>query len=410
MNQRSQIDRALQKYQQTQEARDPSRKTKRREPPRKQKKPGELTATYITYIGSLMVIWGVTAPAMKLAGFQWKVLAMVDSPVAGFVMAGFGLVAMVIDVLSEGWIAKGIAIAMLICGFISVTFFLPKKKDDGWRPATGAEIALSQLDDQRAEQIVRDRERISGAASSDFNKETRRAAMRLGSRRREVEELENKVDLLIKRIEEAEAGEAETGRQSRRLQMLETEFQCLLARIEVLDAWPYTLDRDLVTVLPLSSQYPPRADGRLRDLDEFKGFHWHPKSLLRGLRIQFEFDRMYLIAPWFDKMSKTGNVVARDGYAVGGLNAAVAGVVNHSPYRKIHAVQIVFMRMRGDRLDPGDVYTSEWLGDPKDHPIFSIASDGPIVSGIATENSHVTSMPKRLGLVFRKPLGEVAGQ
>lgn len=405
MNQRSQIDRTLQKHQQVHYARDPSRKPQRRKTPRKNKKPGELTATYITRIGSLLVIWGVTAPALKVAGLQWKVLAMVDSPVAGFIMAGLGLVAIAIDVLSEGWIAKGIAIGVLICGLFSTVFFLPKKKDVVGRPVTRGEIALMQLDDQRAKQIIRDRERISGQASSDFNKELRWTSLHLSSRRKELEESEHKEARLIKRIEDARKVSWDA-----RSQFLETELQCLLARIEVLDAWPNTLDRDLVTVLPLSSQFPTPDNGRSRDLDDFEGFHWHPESPLRGLRAHTNFDQLYVIAPWFDDMPQAENVVGRDGYAVGGLSAAVSGVVENSPFRKIHAVQIIFMRLRGDRLDPGDAYTSDWLGDPRDHPVFTIASDGPIVSGFATENMHFSKKPNRLGLVFRKPLDEVAGE
>jgi hypothetical protein len=49
-------------------------------------------------------------------------------------------------------------------------------------------------------------------------------------------------------------------------------------------------------------------------------------------------------------------VMARPGYAVGGLNLR-AGLI-------VDAFQLVFMRVEGGKLNPADTYTSDWLGDP----------------------------------------------
>jgi hypothetical protein len=66
-------------------------------------------------------------------------------------------------------------------------------------------------------------------------------------------------------------------------------------------------------------------------------------------------------------------LVAKPGYAVGAINARAGLVLN--------AVQSVFYRVAGNRLDPADRYESDWVGcdgggsfelDPKGDPITGI--------------------------------------
>jgi hypothetical protein len=67
-------------------------------------------------------------------------------------------------------------------------------------------------------------------------------------------------------------------------------------------------------------------------------------------------------------------VLAREGYAVGGL------VVDADQH--VQAVQVIFMRIRPDgKLDPADKYTSEWIGQRSDRPPRTIGGDGAKVTG-----------------------------
>ncbi len=67
--------------------------------------------------------------------------------------------------------------------------------------------------------------------------------------------------------------------------------------------------------------------------------------------------------------------VAREGYAVGGLN------IDADEY--VVAVQAVFFRLRPNgRLDPGDRYTSQWLGTPSGRPPRTVGLKGDKVLGI----------------------------
>jgi S1-C subfamily serine protease len=68
-------------------------------------------------------------------------------------------------------------------------------------------------------------------------------------------------------------------------------------------------------------------------------------------------------------------VTAREGYALGGLNVDSGGKV-------VHAIQVVFMRVRPDgQLDPGDSYTSDWIGKPTG-PVQKLSSPGARVVGL----------------------------
>jgi S1-C subfamily serine protease len=67
-------------------------------------------------------------------------------------------------------------------------------------------------------------------------------------------------------------------------------------------------------------------------------------------------------------------VVAKDGYAVGGINV-------DSGSNFLHAMQFIFMRIgRDGRLDPNDRYTSDWIGRPLG-PVQTLSSPGARVVG-----------------------------
>jgi hypothetical protein len=67
-------------------------------------------------------------------------------------------------------------------------------------------------------------------------------------------------------------------------------------------------------------------------------------------------------------------LVARPGYAVGAINTRTGLTVD--------AFQVVFMRFKEGQLDPGDSYTSDWLGDPRGGGPANATGGGKLVVGI----------------------------
>jgi hypothetical protein len=68
------------------------------------------------------------------------------------------------------------------------------------------------------------------------------------------------------------------------------------------------------------------------------------------------------------------SVVAKPGFAVGGIRMRTGLILN--------GFEVVFMRLKGDRLDPTESYTSAWLGDDKGGSPGTVSSDGKVVVGI----------------------------
>jgi hypothetical protein len=66
--------------------------------------------------------------------------------------------------------------------------------------------------------------------------------------------------------------------------------------------------------------------------------------------------------------------VARPGYAVGAINTHTGLTVD--------GFEMVFMRVKEDRLDPADSYTSPWLGDEKGGTPRDVSSEGKIPVGL----------------------------
>jgi predicted Zn finger-like uncharacterized protein len=90
--------------------------------------------------------------------------------------------------------------------------------------------------------------------------------------------------------------------------------------------------------------------------------------------------------------------VAKPGYAVGGMRANV-GVV-------IHGVQLVYMRIKGKRLDPKDSYDSEWLGSNQRGGERTVIGKGQPVVGIF--GSHGTLLNGLGFLVAKGPASKRA--
>lgn len=88
---------------------------------------------------------------------------------------------------------------------------------------------------------------------------------------------------------------------------------------------------------------------------------------------------------------RDGEVLARDGYAVGGLNVATGAYVQ--------GVQVIFMRVKSDgRLDAADSYASEWLGEQSQQPATMLDGGGAPVLGIHGRRAAVVDA---VGLVLK---------
>lgn len=82
------------------------------------------------------------------------------------------------------------------------------------------------------------------------------------------------------------------------------------------------------------------------------------------------------LEPLYDSSAeKEANVVlARQGYAVGGMNVA-------QDQTNILAVQVIFMRYKDGKLDPKDSYKSDWISDSTGKNVVQLAGDGKLVIG-----------------------------
>lgn len=72
--------------------------------------------------------------------------------------------------------------------------------------------------------------------------------------------------------------------------------------------------------------------------------------------------------------SRLQSVVARDGYAMGGLEVDGTG--------RVTAVRVIFMPFKPDgKLDPKASYQSDWIGTPTGKPTKTLSGEGKLVLG-----------------------------
>ncbi len=75
-----------------------------------------------------------------------------------------------------------------------------------------------------------------------------------------------------------------------------------------------------------------------------------------------------------EQQSEPIEIIAKDGYAVAGVRV--------NAYSRITHIQVVFMRLTGSTLDPGDTYTSEWIGASEPTEWKLIGGSGQPIIGI----------------------------
>ena len=89
-------------------------------------------------------------------------------------------------------------------------------------------------------------------------------------------------------------------------------------------------------------------------------------------------------------LGKETKAVAKEGYAVGGINTHTG--------LSVDGFELVFMKIDGDHLDPADSYNSPWLGDPKGGSPRNVTSDGKIPVGL---QGRAAKEVNALGLIIR---------
>ena len=82
-------------------------------------------------------------------------------------------------------------------------------------------------------------------------------------------------------------------------------------------------------------------------------------------------------------------VIAKDGYAVGGLQFYAGEFV--------HAVRPVFLRIDREQLNPDDSYLGQWIGSPDHGEKYELVSDGRFVLGV---HGHRNANVRSAGIVY----------
>jgi hypothetical protein len=133
-----------------------------------------------------------------------------------------------------------------------------------------------------------------------------------------------------------------------------------------------------------------------------------PGSLLVGVRVSYKLwlggPKIHSVVPLYRSGGKLvegqlyGGVngpettaVARPGYAVGALRTHTGLGVD--------GFALLFMRVKGDRLDPSDAYASPWLGDVNGGSPRDVLNDGRPVVGLQGRSGENV---KALGLIVVK--------
>jgi hypothetical protein len=89
----------------------------------------------------------------------------------------------------------------------------------------------------------------------------------------------------------------------------------------------------------------------------------------------FQVGNQYVEGKQFGKDTPpTMTAVARPGYAVGAIITRTGLTVD--------AFKITFMRFKDGQLDPGDSYTTDWLGDPRGGGLGTASGEGKLIVGI----------------------------
>lgn len=127
-----------------------------------------------------------------------------------------------------------------------------------------------------------------------------------------------------------------------------------------------------------------------RDAKPLLGFagavgNWNNRSMVRLLHPLYSREHP---APRSDETL----LLAKEGYAVGGLNAVGADYC--------WAIQVIFCRLVGGKLDPNDSYTSPWLSEPRNDPIRRLGMNGQAALGIFGRQGLNTDA---LGLILALP-------
>ena len=125
------------------------------------------------------------------------------------------------------------------------------------------------------------------------------------------------------------------------------------------------------------------ADGLLVGLRVAKGTNWG--GALQAVQPIYQAGTGYALGQRHGKAGGDEHqLLAKPGYAVGAINARAGAVLN--------AVQLVFCRVNGRRLDPSDRYESPWIGCEGGGPCQLDPRGAPITGLFGTWQDDLTSL------------------
>lgn len=120
------------------------------------------------------------------------------------------------------------------------------------------------------------------------------------------------------------------------------------------------------------------------------------REVVGTLRPVFRVGRQEMFGEIHGTESKrTVNVVAKDGYAVGAISV--------KPGIGIDGFSLTFMKIAGDKLDPNDSYTSDWIGyKGVGKPTTQDGGGKPVVGIIGKVTKMTSKNATGIGLIFKE--------
>lgn len=106
-----------------------------------------------------------------------------------------------------------------------------------------------------------------------------------------------------------------------------------------------------------------------------RGFRWKMSTWFKEPTLA-ELTPVYEAreAPTSELEAEPFLVMAKEGYAVGGINVIAD--------KFVRGVQVIFMKLDGDRLNPEDKYSSDWIGAETSESTATLTNDGKMVIGV----------------------------
>ena len=114
-------------------------------------------------------------------------------------------------------------------------------------------------------------------------------------------------------------------------------------------------------------------------------------DVIQSIRAVFRVGKKESLGPQHGtNLTRVTRLVAKPGYAVGAITVRSGANAD--------GLRLVFMRIKGNQLDPKDSYSSEWVGDTRPGQRYGLEGNGrPVVGIVGTQNAQNNT---GIGLLF----------